>query len=600
MEANSRNLKTVFGQDRRYIVPLFQRPYVWTRAKQWEPLWEDIRYLVERSGAKGDVHPHFLGAIVMEQQPVPLGAIEERLLIDGQQRLTTLQIVLAAARDVSSELQGVEHKHTQTLSKLTRNDDPMIDRAEDRFKVWPTNVDRAGFMAVMTAGSPETVRMRCDVKKDRATHRRIPDAYLFFYETVREWVGEGERMGPRFGALLEVLRQCLHVVIIDLAQQDDAQVIFETLNARGTPLRPADLVKSFLLHAAEQQSGDVQVLYDTYWARFDESAWFWRQDVLTGRHRRPQMDLFLQHYLTLQTRVEVPVTHIYDTFRDWASAVPEMPVSRHFEELYAYADIYEQFGEAPQSGREGRFFYRLQQMEMSTAMPFLMALFRQFGGEEHEEDRGAILKDLESFLVRRFIVRLSTRGYNRLFLELLQGLSAAIEESRANVRTFLTEGAAESNRWPSDDEFKAAWMTMPAYRTLRKARVRMLLEAIEAELASPLTEKVQLAEKLTVEHILPRKWHDHWPFPTSEDTKEASVVRDGVLHTLGNLTLLNGKLNPQLSNGPWEKKRSALKAYSVLRLNQKLCELDTWDEASIRRRGEELFQIGRRLWPRPG
>ena len=296
----------------------------------------------------------------MEQQPVPLGCVEERLLIDGQQRLTTLQILLAAARDVSAKLQGDDHKHTKTLLKLTRNDDPMIEDDEDRFKVWPTNVDRATFSGVMTLGSAEEIRQAFGAKKNGRTGHLIPDAYLFFHETIEEWVDRDNRLNPRFGALLEMIRQYVHVVIIDLSQQDDAQVIFETLNARGTPLLPADLVKSFWLHEADRNGADIEKLYEKYWKPLDDAASYWRKKVLQGRQQRPQIDLFLQHYLTMRTRDEVPVSHIYDVFRDWAAENPGVQALEHLSDLAKYAEIYRRLDSYPANTPEGRFFYRLQ------------------------------------------------------------------------------------------------------------------------------------------------------------------------------------------------------------------------------------------------
>src|SRR5271169_6829423 len=152
MDAGTLSIKTVFGQDRRHLVPLFQRPYVWKREVQWEPLWDDIRSVAERLHADQPTRPHFLGAVVLDQIRKPTGHLECRLLIDGQQRLTKIQIVLAAFADLCETL-GQEKYH-KALVKLTRNDDPMSEDPDEKFKVWPTNVDRDHFHRVMNAESP--------------------------------------------------------------------------------------------------------------------------------------------------------------------------------------------------------------------------------------------------------------------------------------------------------------------------------------------------------------------------------------------------------------------------------------------------------------
>ncbi len=194
MDAGTVSIRSVFGQDRRLVVPLFQRPYVWTQSLQWEALWEDIRGVAERQEQGLKVRPHFLGAIVLDQQPGPLGKLETRLIIDGQQRLTTIQIILEACVDVCNSL-GLD-RHQRAFIKLTRNDDPMNSDPDEEFKVWPTQVDRDAFRAVMRSESVEQVGAGLKKRELRSIRKHpIFLGYQYFYTEILSWVRAAENVG---------------------------------------------------------------------------------------------------------------------------------------------------------------------------------------------------------------------------------------------------------------------------------------------------------------------------------------------------------------------------------------------------------------------
>jgi hypothetical protein len=592
MDTGILSVKKIFEQERRHVVPLFQRPYVWEKDKQWEPLWDDIRTLAERILAAKATRPHFLGAIVLDQMAKPTGHVETRQVIDGQQRLTTMQIFLEAFCDLCGD-KGWK-KHYLSLLKLTRNDDPLSKEADEQFKVWPTNVDQAPFRLVMQCESPAQLRTQYGVKPNAETGHPIADAYLYFHGVIGEWLDSADKgQEQRLEALFEVMRNEVRLVVIDLNKDDDAQMIFETLNARGTPLLPSDLVKNFLFHQAGLQGEALEPLYDKYWEFFDEGAKYWRRAIGRGHARRYRIDIYLQHYLTVQTRDEVPVGHLYMVFRDFASqnGGPRETLTS----IKKYADIYRSFDDLEAESRAAVFFRRVGVMDITTAYPFLMELFAQHGTDEKALKQ--ILQDVESFLVRRMVCQLNTRGYNRLFLDLLKTTSADGEKTARDVRAFLLSSEADSNRWPPDVEFKQAWLDSPLYRNLLKRRLRMLLETVEFKLRTGKSEKIEFKEKLTIEHLMPQHWHKHWPLDS--DSKITHEDRDARIHTLGNLTLLTGKLNPALSNGSWAKKRPQIMKHSLLKLNHELRDYPEWDEACIRKRGKQLFDVAKTVWARP-
>ena len=250
MKADTLTLKSLFQKDVRYVIPTFQRPYVWNQDDQWEPLWNDVRNTAERYldelALADDNNPlaeertgtHFMGAVVLQQQPTATAEIETRSVIDGQQRLTTAQILMDAVQEVFEEL-GAEAE-AKWVSRLVLNADADGDEA---FKLWPTSLDQEPFRVAMVNGAATT----------GFEDSLIVQAHDFFRLQVREWIEAAltyEERAKRIHGLETAMCGLLEVVVIDLASADDAFVIFETLNARGTPLLASDLVKNFVLQTA--------------------------------------------------------------------------------------------------------------------------------------------------------------------------------------------------------------------------------------------------------------------------------------------------------------------------------------------------------------
>ena len=595
MDAGTLSIRQVFDRDCRHIVPLYQRRYVWSRELQWEPLWEDIRTVAERRLQKQDTRPHFLGAIVLEQVPNATGYLETRLVIDGQQRLTTLQVFLEALCDLAEE-HGPERFH-KALRKWTRNDDPMSVDEIEIFKVWPTNIDQQDFRRVMLAGSPQELRREYDVSPQaKCVGNNIGDAYLCFHDMLVEWLEPGaEHYEQRLDALYESILMYLRLVVIDLDQNDDPQLIFETLNARGTHLLPSDLIKNFLLHRSRQDGDEPALLYTKFWKPFDDDHAYWQRELGRGHARRARIDIFLQHFLTLKKKDDVSVAHLYGAFREFASSSESGPTSHVVSSIRSYADVFQSFDDFSIDSRVGLFFYRLKAMDVGTAFPFLMELFSRFG--DNKEAVTSIVSDLESFLVRRMVCQLSTRGYGRFFIDLLPCLEG--ESQAVSVREYLEAGDSENRRWPNDLEFREAWERTPLYTKLMRARLRILLEAVERELFTEKSEKLQFGEKLTIEHIMPQHWHGNWPLPDDKPKVEAELEREKLLHTVGNLTLLTKKLNPSVSNAGWQKKKAAIESRSGLAMNRSIIKEEAWTDEQIVKRGQQLFELARSIWKRP-
>jgi len=598
MKVDKLTLERIFERAERLEAPLFQRPYVWKQEENWMPLWESTCTVAEKHLSGMPTRPHFLGTIVLDQVKTPLGRLHARQIIDGQQRLTTLQLALAAARDLCTKLS--EHRYAKAFEKLVVNDVPLSDDPNDSFKVWPTNADREDFRSIMKAGAPSVVRKMNNSHAE--DERLIPNAYLFFADTFDEWLGPAgtDDFHKRLDALYITLRDDLHLVVIDLEAQDDAQEIFETLNALGTPLLPADLVKNYLFRLAEAQGEDTKKLYERFWAAFDREQGYWRRQIRQGRLKRPRLDLFLNHFLTLMLGQEVIISQLFSDYRNFVKNTNGRSAVKHLELFRDYASVYKSFDDFADGSREGMFFYRLNELDTTTVFPLLLEVVKRYNTPDGRNELYQILADLESFLVRRTVCELTPKSYNRLFVELVKQLSNTNDFSAGAIRDFLLCQEAESSRWPTDEELKKSWTGIQFYKRLKQSRVRMILEALEAALHTGKTEKVLIERKLTIEHLLPREWGRHWPLSVSEDSLDAdkkTEYRNEMLHRVGNLTLLTKKLNPAVSNGPWERKQQEILRHSALNLNRTLAE--TWDEDKFQGRSEELFKLAISVWPRP-
>jgi hypothetical protein len=597
MDVNKRSVEQIFDPTAQLEAPLFQRPYVWRQQKNWQPLWESIQDLAEKRVEGGNVRPHFLGTIVLDQLPTPTGSITKRQIIDGQQRLTTLQLALAAVRDICQAAgEGGSIKaaaYQDAFAKLTRNHIPLSDDPDEIFKIYPTNADRAHFRAVMGADTHETAHQLIAAGGD--SEALIPRAYLFFHETISSWLATQDEEGfiKRVAALYQAVKGDLSLIVIDLDEKDDAQVIFETLNALGTPLLPADLVKNFLFHFAEHQEEDTIKLYDKYWLPFDADSGYWRKEVRQGRLNRPRLDLFLQHYLTLVIGEEAVATQLFSTFREYVWKSGES-ASTHLARLREYADVYRSFETFPAHSPEGTFFYRLEQLDTTTVYPLLLEVVKRRNASHHRAELLQIFKDLEAFLVRRTVCQLTPKNYNRFFADMVKKLQEGDDFSASAIRQILLEQTADTSRFPDDEEFHHAWCSVEVYKRLVRRRLRMILEALNSEMHTEKTEQVYIKEKLTIEHLMPQEWETHWELPEGVTPEQ----RDHLLQTIGNLTLLTKKLNPAISNSAWGIKRPEILKHSVLQMNNQFYDAEEWNEAAIQQRTEQLFSWAVKLWSR--
>lgn len=613
MDANALTPRDLFDQTICYEIPPFQRPYVWSEEDQWQPLWNDIERVVATAGevpptASSTLGRHFLGAVVLKQLPNESGDPTRRSVIDGQQRLTTLQLLLDAAQLVVEQFG--EEEDAETLQELVANAAKRFKGTSKRFKLWPSRIDRAAFVEVMD----NTVEVTPAAKDSR-----IFEAHEFFARCIRDWAnvtGDPDKARARLATLTEVLQHRLQIVAIDLGDSDDDQLIFETLNDRGTPLLAADLIKNFVFQRCEELGADVDTWVEDYWQDFDGD--WWRNEVSQGRLYRSRIDLFLQYWLTMRTKSEIPTDSVFARFREYARPELESPeVAEAFlAHLRTDADTFRDLTELSPDSAPGRFYFRVvEALELGAMIPVLLWLI----SDNHKPPADQVnraLQALESWAVRRTLLRYTMKGVNTMVVSLLTHLHEAELSSVGDATVeFLASQDADARLWPRDSEVLEALPMVRLYGNVKQSRLRTVLSAIELHLREGKHESVSLPNKLDIEHVMPRGWREHWGTGLADDPI-GSAERDRLIHTLGNLTLATQKLNVALSNRPWTNseaavvaptgkeagvgKRSLLERFSLLVLNKEIVidHPEAWTDDDIRERGRHLAEQVCEIWPR--
>ncbi|WP_084039575.1 DUF262 domain-containing protein [Demequina sp. NBRC 110053] len=607
MHAKTWSLGEILKPERRYIIPTFQRSYEWTRDAQWELLFEDlastasrlfdVREFAERTEAVPDeerVAPHFLGAVVCDTLPFPAGGVALRSVIDGQQRLTTVQLLIRGLLDVvlEGDQTGALRGKAKALRKMISNDEDSGAVPEDVYKLWPRRDDRAYWPALMEDAVP--------------AYRRHDHPYLlareYFAHATREYLEDfdGDTRDQRLRALVDAVDTLFQIVVIDLDKNDDAQVIFEVLNGRQTKLSASDLVKNLIFLRAEfARTEQLEAVYDLYWSQFDD-AW-WKERVGTGHAQRGRRDVLLSVWLTATTGSEVTVGNLYSEVRRYLDT-RKPQTEALLRDLSQFAQAYrEVYGALAVSDVRLRTAYsRLVELGILTAVP-LLAWLRTLPEDQLSlaDQRTAVLA-VESFTVRRMIGNWATRNYGATFVRALKN---AKDAAPGEIAVAIVD-ALESAGWPSDAELGDALRTSNFFR-LAAFRKRLVLGALDDRMRADDRKQAPAVidyGRLQVEHILPQAWKEHWPLPAELDEVErlhASSERDLALNRIGNLTLVTQHFNGSVSNLGWDHKRPEFAKQSSVMLNVPIAAEVAWSEESIRARGEVLSEVAARVWPRP-
>lgn len=554
MEASPARVIQYFNGEKQNLIPLFQRPYTWIE-NNWQALWDDLMVQYEA----GDAGTHFMGAIVsVPARSVPVG-VSKYLIIDGQQRLTTVSILLCSLRDC---LDSNSASRIQEVYLTNRFRD-----LEDTLKFVPTQVDRDVYRTI--ALDRQIPANSKDV--------RIAAAYHFFTNKLLKGIDLNDNpVDP--AKVLTTLEQCLQVVMINLGDDDDPYLIFESLNFKGEPLTQADLVRNYLLMRFRHSistGGEQERVYSKYWIPLESML-------------RANLTEFLRHY-TMKDGDDIKQGGIYAAIRAKLKSMNSTEaVEAEVQSMQRFGEFYARFllpaQEETTSIRE--CLENIKELKVTTSYPLLLRLFdaRQAGhisNIELEKCLGLV----ESFVVRRAVCGVPTNPLNKLFIQWAKNFPDT--DHVQWLHRSLSSGSGRS-RFPKDTEFAAAFMTQPQYG---RGSTRFILCRLEKSFNHKETVDLSTA---TIEHVLPQTLNQEWK---DELGSESEKVHTTLVNTFGNLTLTG--YNSELGNLPFSEKQAKLENTHI-ELNRWILQQANWGASEIEERANLLLHIASKIWLTPG
>ena len=554
-------IKFFDGSDKRFIIPLYQRNYDW-KEENCQQLFQDLLKLHE-SNRKS----HFFGSIVSSIQ----SGTEDRYIIDGQQRITTVSLLLIAMVNTYKEglIKATDAKLVEKIFKRYLVDE--YQENERKVKLKPIKKDMQAFDALLYRPKEQYV------KESNVTRN-----YDFFYDKIIH-------AGLTIDELFETIKK-LEVINIRLDEDDDPQLIFESLNSTGLDLSEADKIRNYLLMSLTPIEQDN--LYTRYWNPIEE---FTKYDPSS----------FVRDYLTMKQGKIGRVDKIYFIFKEYAEAI-NVDRATLLEDMYHYAKIYSKVDNATIGTEKlNRKLNQLRTLDSTIAYPYFMAFFdyaSKVGLAENEIY--CILDVIEAYWARRIICNLPSNALNKVFATLhrdvLNHINKATDDTATpyiDILIYILLKKGRSSVFPSDVEVKGDFKTRQIYKMPANARM-FILERMENQDNNERHDVVkELTDKnITIEHIMPQTLSDKWKTALGEDWER---IHEQYLHTMANLTLT--AYNSQYSNLTFIEKRDMDKGFkdSAFRLNNSLKSCEQWTEKELEARQNELQSVFMRLWPMP-
>lgn len=550
MKANETKLQPILEGTKQYVVPLFQRSYSW-KIKHWKMLWDDLADLY----LSDDGREHFLGAIVSMPTDMSPEGVNKYLLIDGQQRMTTIFVLLAAIRDLSKESDQRLAEQINELYLFNK-----WEEGRNRNKLLPSQADRIVFAKIIGGKSLEHIDS--DIEK----------AYVFYQRMLIKGFENDGTIDLR--RLLTLLMQRIVMVSIVLDKDENPYLIFESLNAKGEPLTQADLVRNYILMRIADEH-EQEIAYRDFWLPIQRTL----ENELTN---------FLWRYL-LKDGTFIRQNAIYDTIKWKLSKLSPKQVIDFLVDLHTYSTYYlKLFSPEKETNTViSQKLVRLNRWEVKTAYPFLLNLYHDYQRNKiSSDDFCQILDNVESFVVRRFFCRYPTSTLNKIFIALYNTIDLDKYVESLNEELIRRQ-------WPSTAEFLEGWKRFPIY-TSGTSKCRHILENLEATLTDN-NEPVDITHpKITIEHVMPQTLNEAWERMLGE---QASNTHEVYKHTIGNLTLTG--MNSPMGNAPFPEKQITL-AKSNFALNKAFSGLTNWDETEILERANALGRLAVQIWTHPG
>lgn len=557
MKANATKLLGFLHKASQFVIPIYQRNYSWDE-KQCQQLWEDIL----RVGSNSDIGVHFIGSIVYVeggQSQVTLQA--PLLVIDGQQRLTTISLILEALARAVGDSEPVEGFSAEKIrhNYLTNS----LEKDERFYKLVLSDTDKDTLKALIK-GNDYPV----------AASIKIRENFDYFAEQIKL---NGKHID-------EICNGLAKLMIVDISlerNQDNPQLIFESMNSTGKALSQADLIRNFILMGLEPELQNN--LYAQYWRpmelEFGQEAY------------GDEFDAFMRHYLTIKTGDVPRVSEVYEAFKEYSTKFDkEDGVTDLVAEIRKYSKYFVAMALGGETNPALKPLFKdlIQDLNYSVAYPLLLELYADYdAGTLNEKDFGTAIKLVESYVFRRSICEIPTNSMNKTFAEFSRYL---VKNDYLNSIYAHFYSLPSYRRFPSNEEFRLAFETKDLYNIYSRAYwLRKMENFGKKELVA--------VENYTIEHILPQNPNlsVEWKNDLGDNWEE---IQTKYLHTLGNLTLTG--YNSEYSDKPFKEKKSMKGGFlqSPLTLNEKVREAEVWNESAILERASFLSKRAIEIWPR--
>lgn len=571
-------LENILSGQRQHVIPVFQRTYSWTK-KNWDELWSDIQDLVHEQDKS---YQHFLGPMIIDRGDEGSYVPAKHLVIDGQQRLVTLSTILCALRDLARRKDLTQFVTTvDNLLTFTTTDDRTVRR------LLPRSADRKAL---------EKVIRNTVTSKDNK--QQIVKAYRYFLRTLRrELPEEQDKAFVYLNEVFNVLIARLKFVSITLLGTDDPTKIYESMNFKGKPLLVADLIRNYVL--MQLPNGKEQdEFYVDEWEPFEKLF----VDNATGQADTGMLEDFHYRFLIAQ-RGYFAKRLVYSMYKEhlrkhFKQRQPDestqMPLRRLVESQSHYAKYYRRImhPDTHEDDKElAAAFKRFGFLDARTATPFLLSLYERYDNEDTaryitKSDFLAMMNSVESFVIRRSVLRLRTRGYGLDFAQ-------AVKKSDSLEQLWIH---FDEKQWPDDKNIEEALIEFPLFQREPK-KARLILEELEKSFGHKERPDISNPSKIQTEHIMPRK-QDIAPAWKEMLGDDADEIQAKYLHTLGNITLSG--YNQELGAKSFQDKQSVYARFgSNLELNKFVLEQEQWTEAEITERAKQLTARFIEIWPRP-
>jgi len=573
MEAGKRSIREIFNRGRNLEIPFFQRAYVW-KEDQWQRFLEDMRSVSQNK------KPYFLGSVILKQQETSSNRDAKLTVIDGQQRLTTLNIFLKV---LCLKLE-VDHDFTETFKK----------QRDKKIILLHNHNDVKSFNKIVDLKNLEDIDNKAD--------DQIIQSYNYFKSNINNNDVEGDL------DFYNILDNILFVGI-DLSFEEDEQQIFDTINSLGVKLTTAELLKNYFFNRDDLES------YDLYWREIfekdDKIKNYWDREITTGRLKRTFIDLFFYSYLQiklqeaeLNVRAEDKidfsrVEHLFESYKRFIKNYCNDDKQKILEEINQYALIFKDNFDYDIIDEELTADFGIERinaiifgLDTSTLIPYVLYILKNV---MDNIERNEIFEFLESYIMRRMVAHAGTKNYNQLFTDQL--ISNKIL-TKIQISEFIEKKSDRVNYFPNDTQLKFGFDST----YLINKQAAGIIYFIESKIRNRTRHATQLLgiSKYSLEHLMPKKWENNWG---KLNSKEKRDFRNFKLYTLGNLAIITQSLNASIRDADWNTKRNGkgkkdgLVHYSggIETLSQFL-KLSKWDENDILNRSEYFYTLAKDIW----